>query len=208
MTLLVVLACVGAVSAGRYFGPKFKTAKIDAKYQNRSKGNPKAELWIIEYMDFACPICSSSAKMIEAYVAKHPKEIYVQARYFPLIHNHRYGLKSAIYSECASRQKRYWEFTGKIFEIQSEWAESKDPDAIFQKVAAGIGLDVKALNACVDDPATKQIPLHEREEGKSLGVHSTPLFFLNGKRFEGPYTIKKELDDYFEKKNPPKEKTK
>ena len=199
-TLAVVLACLGAVAAARHFAPTFKTATIDAKYQNRSKGNPKADLWVIEYTDFQCPVCSFAVKMIEEYVAYHPNEIYFQARYFPLIHSHRYGLKSAIYAECASRQKKFWEFSEKIFEIQNEWSASADADAIFERVAAQMGLDIKALTACVDDPATKQVPLHERAEGKSLGVNSTPTFFVSGKKFEGPNAIKNEIDNYFKNK--------
>lgn len=198
-TILVLTACYGSVRAGRYFLPKFKPVKIEAKYVNRSKGNPNADVWIVEYLDFECQNCAESMKMMEIYLAAHPKEIFWQIRYYPLVRNHLYALKSAIYSECASRQKKFWQFSEKIFEIQEEWSASKDPDAIFLRTAKELGLDLKALGACAEDSSVKSQVMSEREEGISLNIHMTPTFFVSGDKIEGVPAMKNELERRFTK---------
>ena len=125
------MACWDSVQLGRHFLPKVSRVKIEAKYFNRSRGNPKAALWIIEYLDFQCESCRDSMKMIETYFSAHPKDIYLQVRYYPLIKNHLYALKSAIYCECAARQKKFWEFSAQVFKSQDQWSLSKDPDVFF-----------------------------------------------------------------------------
>ena len=200
VTVLVIIACFDSVQIGRYFLPKVNLALAQAKYRDRSRGNPGADLWVIEYLDFQCEICRDSAKMMEDYFSAHPKEMYWQIRHYPLIRNHLYALKSAIYCECAARQKKFWEFSEKIFQTRDEWAASKDPDAIFQRVAGRVGLESNALETCIKDPSVKAMVLAEREEGKSLRLGMTPTFFVNGERIQGVPAMKHELESYFAKK--------
>ncbi len=202
VTALVLLACVESVQAGRRLLPKFAPVKVEAKYQQRSHGNPKAPLWIIEYLDFQCASCRDSVKVMDEYLAKYPKDIYLQQRYFPLLKNHIYGLKSAIYSECASRQKKFWEFTERLLETQEQWGPSQDPDSFFMKIAREKGLNVEALGACIEDPAVKAVVLSEREEAKALGLRMTPSFFMDGEKIEGLPAMRAALKAHFEKKYP------
>ena len=138
--------------------------------------------------------------MMKEYFAAHPHEIHLQIRYYPLIHNHLYALKSAIYAECASRQNKFWEFIEKIFESQETWEQSKNPDAIFQRIAREQGMDLQKLGACVEDPRVKEEALREREEGRGLGIQETPTFFVNGNKIDGVPAMKVKMDSYFKKK--------
>ena len=205
VTVLVLLACVESVQAGRRFLPKLAPVKVEAKYLHRSHGSPKAPLWIIEYLDFQCGSCRDSVKVMDEYIAKYPKDIYLQQRYFPLVKKHLYALKSAIYSDCAARQKKFWEFTDRIFQTQAEWASSQDPDSYFFAAAREKGLDAAALGACVADPEVKAGVLGEREEARALGLHMTPSFFMDGEKIEGLPAIRAALKAHFEKKYPGKE---
>lgn len=200
VTLLILLGCWGSVWIGKNLLPKYLPAKVEAKYHARAKGNPKAPLWIIEYLDFQCASCRESMKFLEEYLAAHPREIYLQVRYYPLIHNHRYALKSAIYADCAAKQGKFWEFSESLFKNQVQWAVSPEPDVFFEQTAAKLKLDVAALKACVTDTSVKDAVLAEKAEGKSLGITMTPTSFVNGKKIIGLSAIKAELEQYFKEK--------
>ncbi|HTL70662.1 MAG TPA: thioredoxin domain-containing protein [Candidatus Eisenbacteria bacterium] len=191
---VVAAACVALVTGGRaLFGPGGRLA-ADRGIAARSKGDPKARVWIVEYLDFQCLACSQAGPLLREYMEKHPSEVYLQARFYPLIRtDHRYGVKSAIYADCAAVQGKFWPFHDLLFEKQAEWSASEDPDAVFHGYARGLGIDERRLSACVDDPAIKKQVLGEKAEAMDLGVRSTPTFFINGRMVVGLESLEDEL---------------
>lgn len=200
VTILIVILCWDSVWLGKKLLPKYAPIKIDAKYKDRSIGNPKAELWIVEYLDFQCQSCRTAFGVMEESLRVRPKDIYLQVRFHPLIQSHRYALKSALYAECAARQGKFWEFSRGIFNAQEEWSYSVDPDPIFTRIAGQEGVEPTPLKACVDDPATKEAILVEKEEGKKMGIKMTPTFFVNGKKVEGLDGIVAEMENFIASK--------
>ena len=134
--------------------------------------------------------------VLEEALKVEPEKLYVQVRYYPLIRGHVYALKSAIYADCAAKQGKFWEFSGKLFETQEEWEATKEPDAFFEGLALKAGLRVDALKACVEDPATKESVLAEREGAKALGLKMTPTFFMNEKKIEGFEAMVIEMENF------------
>lgn len=199
-TVLILLICWSGVWVGKIFLQRELSGKVEEKYRARSKGNPKADYWIIEYMDFQCKSCQLGFKTTAALLESKPKEVFLQGRHYPLIHNHLYALKSSIYAECAAKQGRYWEMAEQLFETQERWAVSKDPDSIFTSLAEKIGINTRRLTACVEDPSTKEAILAEKAEGKGLGIKMTPTFFVNGHKIEGVEALVLEVQNHFSKK--------
>lgn len=195
---MVLAVCIGAVWVTRRTMPSPRFSS-DKRILDRSKGDPKAPLWIVEYSDFQCRKCRDSALLIDGYLAKYPSEIFFQARFYPLIRNHLFALKAAIYADCAASQKRFWEFYGLLFEKQSEWSASEDPDELFRAYARQAGLDLGQLEACVGNPETKKRVMEEKDRAEALGVNATPTFFVNGKKIVGTTALKEELEAYFSK---------
>ena len=158
---------MGAVYGSRFFfGPRGKVS-FDKRILNRSKGSPIAPYWIVEYMDYQCPACRKIFTVLDAYFKKYPSKIYLQVRFHP-IKMHAHGLESAVYSECAMRQKKFWEFHALLFENQREWAELANSKDKFHQYAQRAGLDLKVLDACLDDPATG--PLGAQDVGEIAAV--------------------------------------
>ena len=198
VTLFVLAIAVGAVHGSRFFfGPKGKVT-FDKRILNRSKGSPNAPTWIVEYMDYQCPPCRKMFHILESYFEEYPSQIYLQVRFHPL-KMHAHGLESAVYSECATRQKKFWEFHSLLFENQKEWVDLGKIDDKFHEYAARVGLDLQALDKCVADPATQEAVLKENIEGSKLGVASTPTFFMNGKMIAGSKEMTEELKKLFPK---------
>lgn len=193
VTLAVLAAAVGTVYAARAAAPKGALMQ-EQRLARRSRGNPEAPIWVVEYADFQCPSCRASFPLLDAYFKINPGKIYWQLRSYPLFMTHRYALKSAIYAECASSQGRFWPFSEALFRQQDAWKDSPDADALFHGYARDAGLDLNKLDACVDDPATKQTLIDEKEAASALGVRLTPTFFINGKMVVGDQPLKEALD--------------
>lgn len=51
---------------------------------------------------------------------------------------------------------------------------------MFRDYAAQLGLDMTAYDTAVADPATEERVRSDFEEGRALGVGSTPTFFVDG----------------------------
>ena len=71
-----------------------------------------------------------------------------------------------------------------LFSNQSEWSDLNDSNAIFKKYAKELGLDTKKFEADLKNKNIKNKINSDTADGKSLGVNSTPTFFLNGQRMQ------------------------
>jgi len=69
---------------------------------------------------------------------------------------------------------------------------------LFKKFAAEQGVDMRAFESCLTDPAVAQKVEDELQLGISLGVEGTPTSFVNGKPIRGavPYSqLKQAIDE-------------
>jgi protein-disulfide isomerase len=194
--LLAGLLLWTAVQIGRILHGR-GAPRVEPRLAARSKGDPKARVWVVEYIDFQCSTCAEASKTLEKVLERHPKDLYIQVRLHPLVIAHPFALKSAIYAECAAEQGRFWPFHDLLFETQSEWAQAPMPDDLFHDYARRTGVDPGRLAACVDDPATKARVMAEKDAAIELGVRATPTFFVNGKKVVGPDSLEEELKAHF-----------
>ncbi len=197
--LVLVLFCVGAVLAGRHFlGPQ---AGFDAKERDflRSKGEPTADLWIVEYLDYQCSSCKTGSGILSDFISRHPGKIYLQVRFRPSVTSHRHALKASLYAECAARQGKFWPFHEAILREQERWSVLPDAeiDAVFENIAREAGVDAGKLAKCLADPSVKQAVVDEKDKAIAMGVKLTPTFYLNGRMVVGPDPLKAELEKHF-----------
>ena len=194
-TLLVVLLIGGlVVGVMVYWAPK----KVQINLQTaRSKGNPDARVKIVEYVDFQCPACAYGIKFLKVFFDQHPNDLYIQVRYFPLTNMHHHAMISALYSECAARQGKFWALNALMMSQQSQWAQLISPQPVFQAMAAQVGMDINQLNACLTSDDARRVINDEKSLGQSLGVVSTPTYFINNKMVVGSKSLEDELKTYF-----------
>lgn len=193
---VLLLALVIVFGARHLIGPISSMQVISRNNMERSKGHPKAPLWIVEYFDFQCPSCRNASEYLKNYITFHPDRVYLQVRFFPL-DGHKHGWTTAVYGQCAYEQGRFWEAYDLLFEKQADWTNLENIDGVLQVFTKQIGLNEQAMQACRDNAATRQKVQTEKEEAKSLGVESTPSFFVNGKLIVGPQAIRDYMDGYF-----------
>ena len=167
----------------------------------RAKGNIEAKVRIVEFIDFECPACAYGSKLLKEFFDKYPQDIHLQVKYFPLTGMHRHAMPAALYSECAARQGKFWALHEVMMVQQGQWSQLLSADPVFGEMARGVGVDMNILQACVaSDEAHKAIN-DEKSLGQSMGVQSTPAYFINGKMVVGAKSLIEELNTYFPKSN-------
>ena len=200
-TFLALIFCAVFVHAVKFVFYYLKKTASQQTALARVKGNPKAPLHIVEYLDFECPACAKGALLLKNYLEKYPSKIYLEVKYFPLSNIHQYALKSAAYAECAARQNRFWPYYDLLVKKQSQWKRSLYGDTMFQKIAKQMQLNLNTLQSCLENEETKAFILADKNEGASRGVKSTPTYFINGKMVVGVKPLETELTAFFTKEN-------
>lgn len=135
---------------------------------------------VVEFLDFECEACGSFYPIVEDLREQFAGEITYVVRYFPLP-GHFNSKNAAIAAEAAAQQDRFEDMYHRLFESQAEWGEVQESRAdLFRGFAEELGLDMVAYDAAVADPSTTERVDQDFEEGRALGVSSTPTFFVDG----------------------------
>ena len=80
---------------------------------------------------------------------------------------------------------------------QTQWAALISPEPVFQAMAGQAGMDINQLNACLVSDDARKVINDEKSFGQSLGIVSTPTYFVNGKMVVGTKSLQDELKTYF-----------
>ncbi|MCJ1706606.1 thioredoxin domain-containing protein [Microbacterium sp. VKM Ac-2923] len=136
---------------------------------------------VVEFLDFECEACGAYYPVVEDVRQKYAGQITYVVRYFPLP-GHFNSTTSAVAAEAAAQQGRFEDMYHRLFETQAEWGEAQESRAdLFREYAVDLGLDMATYDAAVADPETEQRVRADFEEGRALGVRSTPTFFVDGR---------------------------
>lgn len=141
-----------------------------------SFGPEDAPVVMIEFSDFECPYCRRHAlevqgRLLEAY----GDQIRLVYKDFPLSSIHANAIPAAEAAQCAQEQGQFWGFHDLLFSMQL----GLSPDA-YQQYATTLGMDLDSFNECVSERRYSEDVLADYNYAASLGVRSTPTFFING----------------------------
>lgn len=139
-----------------------------------------AKVTIVEFLDFECEACFAFYPIVEDLREKYDGQITYVVRYFPLP-GHSNSTNAALAVESAARQGQMEAMYNKMFQTQPEWGESAESKApLFRTFAEELGLDMDQYDADIADPTTAERVESDFNDGKILGISSTPTFFING----------------------------
>lgn len=155
------------------------------------RGNPDAEVLLVEFSDFQCPYCQRGAEIVEEILANHPNEIKFVFAQFPLDF-HPWAFPSAVASLCAANQSvdAFWALHDHYFANQEEFT----PENVIEKSSsflASTGIDLNTWRNCAqnqDSDAFQRTTAAVQasiEMGRRVGVGGTPGFFINGAFING-----------------------
>lgn len=149
--------------------------------KNYIKGNPDAQIYLVEYSDFQCPACAAFQPVLTDVMNQFGNDIKFEYKHFPLP-MHPLALPAARATEAAGQQGKFYEFHDMLFEKQKTWTKSPNPNALFVQYAEELGLDVKKFRQHMDASLLSDKIKTNKKAGDDLGITGTPTFYLNGQK--------------------------
>lgn len=195
-TLLGIGLATVALIAGAVFllskpssGPSSAPANKDVlgvlvKDDSIKIATDSAKVTIVEFSDYQCPACKSANPTIKQILNDYPGKVNFVYRHFPLA-QHKNAIPAALAAEAAGQQGKYWEMHDKIFDGQDTWGESDNAPDIFAGYAKDLGLDMEKYNRDRSDNKFRDKINRDYQDGITLGVNSTPTFFMGSQKLPG-----------------------
>ena len=213
LALIAFLVIIGAVIGASYYrnsvqnervtttsnantGSPAISAETLVRPDSPTLGAPDAPVTVVEFLDPECESCAAFSPVVKKILKDYDGKVRLVVRYMPL---HPNSLRAATLTEAAGEQGKYWQMQELLFQKQSEWGERHGPppaapkpdiNALFDKYAMELGLDLAKVNSAVKENRYQAKLERDRRDGQSLGVRQTPTFFVNGRklaRFGEPY---------------------
>lgn len=203
----VIIASVGLLIGAIFFlgGSSAPQTALDTPVdqqllirENSNKiGSSSAQVTLVEFGDYQCPACAAVHPLLKQLLSEYSGRILFIFRNFPLsIHpNAQIAAEAA---EAAGLQGKYFEMHDKLYENQTEWANSATPLDIFTKYAEELKLDTEKFKTDVKDYKFSEKIQSDVVDGNKLNVNGTPTFYLNNKKLDsvGNYQdFKKKIDE-------------
>jgi protein-disulfide isomerase len=218
--LLVVLVMVALVALGvaawyEFSSPSSSTADavpgagaqgVTVTAWDKTMGNPKAPVLMVEYAAPSCPHCAHFDKEYFQLLKKKyidTGKVYYVLRVFPLS-------PADVAAEAIARclpADNYFQFLDLLWRNQMKW----DPEFQVPDVHAGLvemgriaGMSAAKVDSCIADQKTAAKITEVGSEGTSkYGINSVPSFVINGQTqvFGGDWvTFSQGVDDTLKKK--------
>ncbi|MFN8543553.1 MAG: thioredoxin domain-containing protein [Candidatus Binatia bacterium] len=152
-----------------------------------SRGPADAKVTIVEYADFQCPFCSRVYATVEEQVLKtYADRVRFVFKHFPLTSIHPWAEDAALAGACAFEQgnDHFWTVYRGLFSRQGEITKDNLRDRLLEIAQSG-GLDGGRLRDCLDGRKAMAAVKADEEEAATVGVTSTPTFFINGRKLSG-----------------------
>jgi protein-disulfide isomerase len=135
-------------------------------------GHEDADVALIEFGDYQCPFCGQLARETFPRLRKefidHAKLRFTY-KHFPLENLHPLARAAARHAACAAEQSRFWDVHDRIF-------LARFSEEFLRNLPSDLKLDTAAFTKCLDRiDATIDA---DTQEGRRLGVSSTPMFFI------------------------------
>jgi protein-disulfide isomerase len=147
------------------------------------QGPANARITLVEFSDFECPYCSLATSEVKTVLQAYPKDIRLVYKQFPL-DMHPHAKLGAMASLAALNQDKFWPMHDKLF---SNFRKLSRENILAW--AKELGLDMPKFTADLDSPKLKAAIEKDIREGEKAGVSGTPAFFINGKHYNGPFTM-------------------
>ena len=159
------------------------------------RGNPDADVTIVEFSDFQCPYCARAANTLEEVIDEHGDDVRFAYLQYPL-GNHPWARPASIAALCAAQQddEAFWTLHDSYFANQ----RALNPGNVIAQsrgYLAGADLDMGQWATRVEDTdsAAHQEAVNALEEqvalAQELGVTGTPGFFVNGRFVNGAQPV-------------------
>ncbi|HEX3276461.1 MAG TPA: Na+/H+ antiporter NhaA [Gemmatimonadales bacterium] len=144
-------------------------------------GPPDAELTLVEYGSYACPRCHVVHEVIEALRSRFGDRMRYVFRHLPIAGSET-AIPAAVLAEYAAETDgRFWQAHEALMERGPAFG-----DGDLARIAQDLGLPPLASDVPGFGAAQARVEA-DVESARLGGVRLTPTFFINGRRYTGPW---------------------
>lgn len=157
-----------------------------------AKGAENAEVTIVEFSDLQCPACRSAQPLLNQVMTQYGDKVRIVYRHFPLVTIHRYAQVAGEASEVAGNAGKFWEFHDVLFANQDEWSNLGSQDEVVAKFGEyfdQLEIDKTDLAQKIESSDIEQRVNQDSALAQSIGVNSTPTFYVNGRQTAAPQLL-------------------
>ncbi len=142
-------------------------------------GSDTADFTLLEYGSYNCPFCQSAHAVVASLRDRFGERMRYVFRHRPITGDDQ-ALRAAELAEYAHESaERFWEVHDLLMKRGPGLAEGE-----LERLARGLGLDTGDQAAWERARATVR---GDRDEAQRRGAAYAPTFFINGRRYEGPW---------------------
>ncbi|MEM1008498.1 MAG: thioredoxin domain-containing protein [Myxococcota bacterium] len=166
-------------------GTRVRKPAVEAKPQRIVLGNAPtigpldAPIVIVSFLDFQCPFCVRSARMIPKLMKKYPGKIRWVWKHYPLPF-HKRAMPAAIASMAAHDQGMFWPYVRRLFRAYRSLS-----DRNLNRFARALDLEMDVFWKARASSHWKAWVERDIRQAKRLGVKGTPTSFVNGYKIVG-----------------------
>jgi protein-disulfide isomerase len=163
-------------------------------------GDPNAPVLVKEYLDYQCPFCRrAQTEILPAIEQQYIESGEARLEVFPIAILGDDSVQAGAAAECANEQGQFLAFLDVIFANQGGENSGAYSDDRLKQMASALGLDTSDFNSCLDSGRHQQTMVQFTNDANSIGVASTPTFFVNDQRVEtGIDTISSAIEQALE----------
>jgi protein-disulfide isomerase len=151
-------------------------------------GDPNAPVTIVEFSDYQCPFCLRNLQQTWPQLKAEyidTGRVYYVFKDFPIPSIHPVAGRAHEAAQCAGEiggQDTYWEVHDVFFINQEQWGDKPQPDLdnILVSLTGEVGISNDEMRSCLESGRYTEVVQADMAEGSSLGVNSSPTFFING----------------------------
>lgn len=152
-------------------------AEIETPFAGAWAGNPKGDVTLVAFFDFACPYCQEGARDVDAVLKADPN-LRVVYRDLPVLSPA--SEEAAMAALSAARQGRYRAFHDRMFATPGRVGREKTV-----RIVRAAGLNERRTANDLDAPALKAEIKKNTELARALGLTGTPSYVVGDRVLAG-----------------------
>ncbi|HET9166334.1 MAG TPA: thioredoxin domain-containing protein [Candidatus Angelobacter sp.] len=194
ITILITLLSVGLAYGQKTSSPAARnqavspvsagpgTPDIQTDWREKLAKNKQAPVKIMVFFDYQCPYCASTIPALQQVLQKNSSQVQLILKHVPLSMHPDSPLAHQA-ALAAAEQGKFWQMNDLLFAHQKK---IKLPDLL--EYARQLNLDLPLFQRRLRSGYYKGVIDRDWDLAASLGVDSTPTFFVNGNKLVGEQT--------------------
>ena len=155
-------------------------ASLDNDPADGVLGNPKGKITMVEFVDYACPVCKTAEPALQAILKANP-DVRLVVKEFPILDGENaqpISTESALAALAAARQGKY----GKVHDAFLRSRKLTEQDIL--RTLAENGLRTLGISALNSDKSSVEHIGENKKLAEEIGVTGSPEFVLNNTLLE------------------------